>query len=69
MTDPGFPFTLGPFKAEGFTCTYEGTEDALGKLSCDGVENTWCDALEDQPTDFCGPLNNPTETGVVICRW
>ncbi|XXG95201.1 hypothetical protein Hte_001461 [Hypoxylon texense] len=69
MTDTGFPFTLGPFEAEGFTCTYEGTEDALGKLSCDGVKNTWCEAFEDQPTDFCGPLNNPTETGVVICRW
>ncbi|KAI1771426.1 pectin lyase-like protein [Hypoxylon cercidicola] len=68
--DPGFPFSLGPFEAEGFTCTYEGDEDSLGTLRCDGVENTWCEVVEGTPTTGCGPLGgNPDETAVVVCRW
>ncbi|OIW26603.1 hypothetical protein CONLIGDRAFT_683566 [Coniochaeta ligniaria NRRL 30616] len=45
-SNPGFPPSLGPFNAQGFTCMYRGTEDKLGLLGCDGVENMWCEHLQ-----------------------
>lgn len=66
-SDPGFPFSIGPFEAEGFTCRYEGTEDELGTLKCDGVKKTWCQVMDD--FDPCRPLNNPIMSAVVHCRW
>jgi hypothetical protein len=66
---PGFPPSLGPFTAEGFTCTYKGTEDKLGLLECDGVQNMWCGPLPASDVLFCLPFYNPTMTPVVVCQW
>ena len=65
--DPGFPPTLGPFKVEGLTSTYKGTEDKLGLLECDGVQNMWCGHRHE--VVGCSPFGNPTMTLVVIYRW
>jgi hypothetical protein len=67
--DPGFPPTLGPFTAQGFTCTYKGTEDKLGLLECDGVQNMWCYRVPGDAVEACQPFDNPTMTPVVLCRW
>lgn len=65
---PGFPPTMGPFEAAGFTCTYKGTEDKLGLLVCDGVKNMWCSHMDKQ-VEGCGIVYNPTMTTVVLCQW
>jgi hypothetical protein len=65
----GFPPSLGPFTAlGGFKCTYKGTEDELGVLLCDGVENMWCEKAPDLK-DGCGSLFNPVYIASVVCRW
>lgn len=68
-SDPGFPPTLGPFLAQGFTCTYKGTEDKLGLLMCEGVQDMWCIPAVAGQTLGCGWQDNPTKTPVVVCRW
>ncbi|KAK4040087.1 pectate lyase superfamily protein-domain-containing protein [Parachaetomium inaequale] len=65
--NPGFPPTLGPFNAQGYICTYKGTEDKMGLLECDGVQNMWCEHRPDLAG--CSRLNNPIMALVVICRW
>jgi hypothetical protein len=65
---PGFPFSLGPFTAEGTSCAYEGTEDALGRLDCDGVPATACEAF-DTFGDACPPFRNPVMYPVVLCQF
>ena len=64
--DPGFPPSLGPFEAEGFTCTYKGTTDKLGVLECDGVRNMWCSKM---PHTHVACDTNPIMFTAVLCRW
>ena len=77
-SDPGFPPSMGPFKAEGFTCNYKGNIHSLGSLQCDGVYYTMCQEFgKDAPgqdtsgvtRELCIPFLNPTITPVVVCRW
>lgn len=64
----GFPSSLGPFTTPGgFKCTYNGTEDRLGVLLYDGVENVWCEKAPDTK-EGCGSLCNPVYIAAVICR-
>ncbi|KAK4247523.1 glucan 1,3-beta-glucosidase [Corynascus novoguineensis] len=64
--NPGFPPTLGPFEAEGFTCTYKGTTDKLGVLECDEVRNMWCHKVPHTHVTCDG---NPIMFAAVLCRW
>ncbi|KAI0400578.1 hypothetical protein F4802DRAFT_601860 [Xylaria palmicola] len=66
---PGFPFTIGPFEAQGYTCTYEGEVDKLGGLKCDGVQRTECQSIEPAIVDECPPFFNPVLYGVVLCQF
>ncbi|KAK4156927.1 hypothetical protein C8A00DRAFT_40616 [Chaetomidium leptoderma] len=66
---PGFPPTLGPFTAQGFTCTYRGTRDKLGLLECDGVQNMWCEKVQGNAVEACSLFDNPIMVPVVVCRW
>lgn len=52
----------------GFKCTYKDTEDRLGVLLCDGVENVWCEKAPDT-REGCGSLFNPVYIAAVLCRW
>lgn len=66
---PGFPPTLGPFEAQGFTCTYKAPEDdKLGILECAGVRNMWCEEAEKGFEEPCA-LSNPVIVARVVCRW
>ena len=66
---PGFPPKLGPFTAQGFSCTYRGTEDKLGLLECVGVDNVQCSEFHENLAQGCFPSDNPIEVPVVRCRW
>ncbi len=66
---PGWPPKLGPFTAQGFNCTYMGTEDKQGLLECVGVDNVQCARFHENPVQGCFLNDNPSETAVVICRW
>lgn len=64
----GFAPSLGPFTVPGgFKCTYKGTEDRLGVLQCDGIENMWCEKVDKK--EGCGSLYNPVYIAAVACSW
>ncbi|KAK2030564.1 pectin lyase-like protein [Colletotrichum zoysiae] len=65
-TDPGFPQDI-EFDMDGRSCKYTGTRSSLGSMACDGVRNIRCQ--EEDYTDFCPPLNNPTMVLRVLCQW
>lgn len=64
----GFAPSLGPFTVPGGSkCTYKGTEDQLGVLQCDGIENVWCEKVDKK--EGCGSLYNPVYIAAVVCSW
>lgn len=66
---PGFPPSLGPFNAQGFDCTYQGTVDKEGLLVCTGVQHMTCERVPGEFSEGCTIFNNPVLIGVMICRW
>ncbi|KAK2763346.1 hypothetical protein FQN54_009982 [Arachnomyces sp. PD_36] len=66
-SDPGFPPSVSSFEAEGVACSYEGDEDKLGTLVCDGVRRECKEYDEDSVS--CGPAGTPRVQWVVGCSF
>ena len=62
---------LGPFKAQGYSCTYMGTLDKKGMVFCDSSANLdmVCESLQGGVVVECDPRSNSWMVPVVTCRW
>ncbi|KAK1579619.1 uncharacterized protein LY79DRAFT_582430 [Colletotrichum navitas] len=63
----GYPPSMSFDVVDGLGCSYEGSGDSVGSLSCTGISNVRCKSLDEFVPR--GILNNPTIKARVYCLW